>query len=120
MPNTVNTERRASTRFAMELKVNYTVSDRRRALVKTGSGRTIDMSSSGLRFTTDSPLIAGLRLTVCIDWPVLLDGAVRLQLVVSGAVVRANGAAAVLRIRRHQFRTSRLGLNSVPREKWAG
>jgi hypothetical protein len=120
MPNTINTERRACTRFPMKLKVDYTVSDRRRALVKTGSGHTIDLSSCGLSFTTDSPLITGLSLKMSIDWPVLLDGAVKLQLVLSGAVVRANGAVAALRIRRHQFRTSRFGLNPVPREKSAG
>jgi len=120
MPNSVNTERRACTRFALELKVDYTVSDRGRALLKTGSGRTIDLSSSGLSFTTDSPLIAGLRLKISIDWPVLLDGAARLQLVISGAVVRANGGSAALRIQRHRFRTSRLGLEPVPREKSAG
>ena len=120
MPNSVNTERRACTRFALKLKLNYSVSAGHPALAKTGSGQTIDLSSSGLSFTTDSPLITGLSLKMSIDWPVLLDGAVKLQLVLSGAVVRANGAVAALRIRRHQFRTSRFGLNPVPREKSAG
>ena len=97
-------ERRASIRFALTLEVDYTVSDHR-VPVKTGTGRTVDLSSSGLSFTADRPPITGQTLKASIDWPVLLDGKTRLQLVMSGVVVRTNGPAVALRIERHEFRT---------------
>jgi len=67
-------ERRGSIRFALSLEVSYTVLARRKP-VRKGAGRTIDLSSSGLSFSTDGPLLTGQRLEVSIDWPVLLDGA---------------------------------------------
>jgi len=105
----MNSERRASTRFALNLKVSFTVS-KRHTPAKTGSGHTIDLSSTGLSFTTNEPLSPGQRLDVSIDWPVLLDGAIKLQLVMSGVVVRAAGAVMALQIKRHEFRTRRVGI----------
>lgn len=107
-------ERRSSTRFPLNLEVRYTVAGCR-APVEGGSGRTIDMSSSGLSFTADRPLPTGGKLEVSIDWPALLDGGVQLQLVASGVVVRSSGAVIALRIERHEFRTRRVGLQVVPR-----
>jgi hypothetical protein len=84
-------------------------------LAEIGSGRTIDMSSSGLSFTADTPLSIGQRLHMSIDWPVLLDGGVQLQLVASGVVVRTDGAVTALRMDRHEFRTRRAGPTVVTR-----
>ena len=78
-----------------------------RAPPETGSGRTINLSSSGMSFTADGPLLIGQTLDLCLDWPVLLDGAIRLQLMMSGEVVRTNGTMTALQIRRHEFRTRR-------------
>ena len=86
-----------------------------RAPVESGSGRTIDMSSSGLSFTADTPLSIGQGLEVSIDWPILLDGGVQLQMIASGVVVRTTGAITAIRIERHQFRTRRAGPSLVPR-----
>jgi hypothetical protein len=101
-------ERRASVRFPLTLEVRYTVS-RRRPPKETGSGSTIDLSSSGLSFTADKPLMIGQKLHLSIDWPVPLDGGIRLQLIMSGVVVRTNGTATALQIHRHEFRTRRAG-----------
>lgn len=108
-----NSERRASIRFALSLAVGYSVSDRR-VPAKEGTGRTIDLSSSGLSFTTDGPLLTGQRLKASIDWPGLLDGRTRLQLVMSGVVVRADSTVIAVRIKRHQFRTRRVGPKAGP------
>ena len=99
-------ERRRSIRFPVNLEVRYSVLGHPGQAEK-GSGRTIDMSTSGLSFTTDSPLSIGQRLDLYIDWPVLLDGGVQLQIVVSGVVVRTTGAVTAIRIQRHDFRTRR-------------
>jgi hypothetical protein len=42
---------------------------------ENGSGRTIDMSSSGLGFTADTPLSIGQTLDMSIDCPSCLTGA---------------------------------------------
>jgi hypothetical protein len=82
-----SSDRRASVRYPLNLEVRYSVAGRRGAL-ETGSGHTIDMSSSGLSFTADKPLPIGQGLGLSIDWPARLDGDVQIQLIVSGVVVR--------------------------------
>ncbi len=107
-------DRRGSVRFPVNLEVRYSVVGHC-VPAESGSGRTIDMSSSGLSFTADKPLSIGQRLDMSIDWPVLLDGGVQLQIVASGVVVRTTGAVAAIRIERHDFRTRRAGPSLVPR-----
>ncbi|MGB9456372.1 MAG: response regulator [Bryobacteraceae bacterium] len=119
LPKDSSAERRANTRFPLTLEVRFAVSERR-ALVETGSGRTIDLSSSGLSFTADGPLLTGQLLEVSIDWPALRDGGVRIQLIISGVVVRTNGAATALGIQRYQFTTRRVGPEVVPPQESIG
>jgi hypothetical protein len=72
---------------------------------KIGSGKTINMSSSGLLLVTDRILSPGRRVEVMVDWPVKRAG---LKLVIFGEVVRVvtEGATqAAVRIERHEFRT---------------
>jgi hypothetical protein len=118
-PEGASPERRASTRFSLNLEVGYTVPGRR-GPVETGWGRTIDLSSSGLRFAAQSPLQPGLKLDVAIDWPVLLDGGVHLQLIATGVVVWSKGTETALRIQRHELRTRRVGLKVAPPLESAG
>jgi len=119
VPQSPSPDRRAATRFALTLEVSYSLPGGG-APAETGSGRTIDLSSSGLSFTTGRPLVTGQKLALSIDWPVLLDGAIKLQLVMSGVVVRTNGTVAALRITRHEFRTRRAVLRAVAPEKSVG
>jgi hypothetical protein len=107
-------DRRSSARYPLNLEVRYSVAGRRGA-VETGTVRTIDMSSSGLSFTAETPLSIGQRLDMSIDWPALLDGGVYLQIVASGVVVRTAGAVTAIRFERHDFRTRRAGPRLVPR-----
>ena len=107
-----SSDRRAGVRFPVNLEVRYSVAGRG-GPVETGSGRTIDVSSSGLSFSADRPLSIGQKLELCIDWPVVLDRGVQLQVFVSGVVVRTTGAVIALRIERHEFRTRRAGLGVV-------
>ena len=112
LPKEPGPDRRASVRFPLTLDVRYSVSHRR-ALLETGSGQSIDLSSSGLRFAAQRPLEPGLKLDVAITWPVLLDEHVQLQLVVTGVVVWSSGTETALRIQRHDFRTRRVGLKAA-------
>jgi len=104
LPKVASPERRASTRFPLAMDVGYALMGCREQR-KTGSGQTIDLSSSGLSFTADRPLLTRQKLELAIDWPVLLDRGVRLQLVMSGVVVRTSGTTTALKIQRHEFKT---------------
>lgn len=104
-PVWAGSESRAKVRFPISLNVRYSVVDKR-VPFEGASGRTIDISSSGLSFTADKPLSVGQKLNLGIDWPVLLDGGVQLQMIVSGVIVRAGDVTAI-QIEYHEFRTRR-------------
>jgi hypothetical protein len=111
LPECLRPERRANARFPLTLEIRYFVSHGH-APVESGSSQTIDLSSSGLRFAAKRPLEPGLTIDVAINWPVLLDGRVQLQLIVTGIVVWSSGAETALQIQRHDFRTRRVDMDS--------
>ncbi len=69
------------------------------------SGKTLNMSSSGVLFTTDNMLLPGRRIELSINWPAQLDNKCALKLVARGRVVRSQPACAALEILQHEFRT---------------
>jgi PilZ domain-containing protein len=94
--------RRTGRRFPVELALNFSLGDYK------GSGRILDMSSTGVSFlTADLPLLIGERIDLSIDWPARLAGGVRLRLIVDGVVVRTAGNLVAVRIGRPQFKTRR-------------
>ena len=105
-------DRRASVRFPLTLDVRYSVSHRG-APVETGTGKLIDLSSSGLRFLAQGHQEPGLKIDVAINWPILLDGRVQLQLMVKGVVVWSSGTATALQIQRHDFRARSIRPNAA-------
>jgi hypothetical protein len=111
LPKEPGRDRRASVRFPLALDVRYSVLNHG-APVETGSGQTIDLSSSGLRFAAQGPLWPGTKLEVAINWPVPLDGHVRLQLIATGVVVWSNATQTAVQILRHDFRTRSEGLKA--------
>src|SRR5260370_6749533 len=116
VPKDTKLERRTSVRFPLTLDVRYCVLHRT-GPIETGSGQLIDVSSSGLRFTAQAHIEPGLKLDIAINWPVLLDGRIQLQLTVSGVVVRSSGTEISMRIQRHDFRTRSVQLKAAsPKE----
>src|SRR5215472_4425228 len=83
-------ERRSDRRYDINLTVRWKLIRRRRVL-DSGTGKTIDLSSGGLLIETDRELPSGMNIELSISWPVLLHDAAPLQLVVAGRVVRAVG-----------------------------
>jgi hypothetical protein len=112
LPNFSGPERRGSVRLPLALEVHCV--SHRLGKVETGEGKTIDISSSGLRFAAPGPLERELRLDIAIDWPVLLDGRVQLQLIVAGTVVWSSGTETAMRILRHEFKTRSVVINAPP------
>lgn len=97
-------DRRSSDRFPIERDVKYKMLDGKTVL-RTGAGKTLDMSSGGVLFTTEEPLSAGNRLELSVNWPAQLDNTCPLKLVALGRVVRVDQGRAALVIEKYEFRT---------------
>lgn len=97
-------DRRSSDRFPIEREVRYKMLDGKTVL-QSGAGKTVDMSSSGVLFTTDQPLAAGNRLELSVNWPAQLDNTCPLKLVALGRVVRTDSGKAAIAIEKYEFRT---------------
>lgn len=98
-------DRRHDRRYTIQLECRWKLIRRRRVL-DTGTGHTIDLSSGGLLFNAGRHLPEGLNVEISIAWPVLLHNVAPLQLIVSGRIVRARGGMIALRTMQHEFRTA--------------
>lgn len=97
-------ERRSRNRFPIVQDVRY----QRLKGTKTlgaGTGKTLDMSSTAVRFTTDYALRPGDKVRVTMNWPALLEQTCAMKLVICGSVVRSDGRSAAVKIICHEFRT---------------
>ena len=72
---------------------------------EAGDGRTLNISSSGVLFTTQHVLLPGRRLEVAISWPAQLNNKTALKLVARGRVVRFEEGRAAIEILQYEFRT---------------
>lgn len=97
-------DRRENNRFSFSEEVRYRVRESK-AIQFTGAGKTVDISSGGILFTTSGPLPLGRLVEISINWPARLEGTCPLQLVATGRIVRADAAKAAMRIERYEFRT---------------
>jgi hypothetical protein len=96
-------ERRSKARYPVKLTVRYRTVGRHQLV--NGIGHTVNMSSGGLLVSAQHEVSAGSRLEVNVEWPLLLDGAVPLQLVAHGKVVRCGGSVFAISFAQYQFRT---------------
>jgi hypothetical protein len=74
-------------------------------IAETGTGRTVNISSGGVWFTTDSMLATGMPIELSMSWPVLLNDSCAMKLMIYGCVVRSNEKGAAVAIERYEFRT---------------
>jgi hypothetical protein len=109
----LNGERRADRRYDIALELRWKLI-RRRRVIDTGVGRTIDLSSGGILFETGRELPVGLNVELSIQWPVRLHNVAPLQLIVSGKIVRAGGGWAAIRTVQHEFRTMGVSQENRP------
>ena len=103
-------DRRASSRLPIEREVRYKILGRKKSVTFMGSGKTLNMSSRGILFTTESTLPEGASMEIAISWPVQLDKTTHLKLVVLGELVRSDEGWAVISIQRYEFKTRGLNL----------
>jgi hypothetical protein len=87
-------ERRIGVRIPLACAMWYEAGSS--AQKNTGVGRVIDMSNSGIAFTTESLLRRNTRVALHIQWPVRLQGEVPVELFASGKVIRAERTRAAL------------------------
>jgi hypothetical protein len=96
-------ERRSKVRFPMDMKVSYRTLDLRSI---SGEGRILNMSSGGMLIAPQHQLSVGARVELRIEWPLLLEGRIGLQLVAAGKVLRSGPASFAVMYHRHEFRTT--------------
>ena len=101
--------RRKAQRFPIELDVCYTTLSRQSEGL-TGMGKTINISSSGVLFTSQHELPIGTRLEVSMLWPMKLNEKCGLNLVGAGRVVRQSRGQLALQFQEWQFRTTTRGV----------
>ena len=96
-------ERRRHPRYPVHLGVQYKILYVGR-VNHTGSGRTVDMSSGGIRFEVDRQIATRSEVILEISWPVLLEGKHDLKLVAYGRVVRSSDTEVAVMMRSCEFR----------------
>jgi c-di-GMP-binding flagellar brake protein YcgR len=101
----INGDRRQDRRYRIHLDLRWKLIRRRRVL-ETGVGKTVDLSSGGILFDAGRQLPVGLNVELSISWPVLLRNEAPMQLIVSGRVVRTSQNTTAVAMAQHEFRTS--------------
>ena len=97
-------ERRFKRRFQIDQEVKYKMLYGQR-IAETGVGRTMNVSSGGVWFSTENMLTSGMPVELSMTWPVLLNESCPMKLMIYGCVVRSNERGAAVAIERYAFRT---------------
>jgi len=105
-------ERRLKVRFPFQFGVRYRTFG---AGAVAGTGQTVNFSSSGILVTArPAPKVqVDELLEAIVEWPILLNGAIQIQFVALGRVVRATGQTFAMSFARYEFRTIRKQPRSV-------
>src|SRR5712691_3926139 len=101
----ISDDRRSSNRLPIERDVRYKVLGGKKSVKQVGTGKTLNMSSGGVLFTTESPLPEGARIELAVSWPAQLNNTLPLKLVALGRLVRTEDAQAAIAIERYEFKT---------------
>jgi hypothetical protein len=96
--------RRARRRFPIQQDVRYQCVKGSR-ISAVGVGKTVEISSREVRFTTQHPLQRGQKMRLAMNWPAMLDNTCRMKLEISGWIVHSEPGEAAVKIERYEFRT---------------
>jgi len=98
-------DRRADRRYRIHLGVTWKVI-RRRQVLESGTGYTLDFSSGGALVTTSRFLPVGSYIELSVAWPARLHNEIPIQLLAAGRIVRSERTQIAVRIDQHEFRTA--------------
>ena len=101
----ISGDRRQDRRYQLKLDLKWKLIRRRRVL-DSGTGHTVDLSSGGILFDAGRHLPEGLNVELSVTWPVLLHNVAPMQLVVFGRIKRTNGRLIAMQTNQHEFRTA--------------
>jgi hypothetical protein len=102
-------ERRGTSRFPLREEVRYKLTQGK--IVTMGAGKTVNIGSGGVLFTTEQRLPLGRQVELSVNWPARLDGTCPLKFVATGRIIRAEDDYAAVRIERYEFRTRSMRQN---------
>lgn len=85
-------ERRTANRVAMTCPSRY------KTPAEIGFGHTIDISTTGIAFTTESLLARNLEVTLRVKWPIRLESGAPVELYAVGKLARAEPMKAAMQI----------------------
>ena len=97
-------ERRGKRRFRIERDARYKLLYGQH-IAETGPAKTVNISSSGVWFTTETALPMGVPIELTISWPALLNDYCPMKLMIYGCVIRTGDKGAAVAIERYEFRT---------------
>jgi len=105
LPDIQRPDQRLRRRYPITLHVDYKLPNRGQ-VVRSGSGRTLNLSSGGVLFKAKDTLPTGRLIEVLMDWPFLPKRVHPLKLLMKGRVVRSDGKLVAVRSYHHEFRTA--------------
>jgi hypothetical protein len=110
-PESIHGDRRYDRRYEIALELRWKLV-RRRKVLETGIGATVDLSSGGILFDAGQTLPVGLSVELAISWPALLHNVAPMQLAVSGRIVRTHGSRIAISMVQHEFRTAGMPIDA--------
>jgi len=104
-------DRRTRSRFPLRLAVTYRRTGSQ-SISNWISSESVNISSTGLLFTTTEAVWPGQGIEAFVAWPVSLDSRVPLKLVIKGSIVRSSGGQSAVCFERYEFKTSQMPANA--------
>jgi hypothetical protein len=102
--DTISGERRDDRRYEMKLELRWKLV-RRRRVIDSGVGFTLDLSRGGVRFHASRDMPVGLNVELAIAWPARLHNVAPMQLSIQGKILRSADGWAAIRTAQFEFRT---------------
>lgn len=98
-----NTDGNTARRYPMSLALKYETAAPE--IARTGSGETVWMSCKEVAFLAKGPMNVGDKVALHIEWPVLLEGEVPLQVTATAQIAQCSGPLSIAKFVRYEFRT---------------
>jgi hypothetical protein len=112
-PWSAGSERRIKFRYPLDLTVRYRCCSVEPLLF--GEGLAVNISSGGVLVASQHQMSVGALVELSIEWPLLLDGRIPLQLMAFGRVLRSGDCHFAASVERHEFRTMKSSVQSQAR-----